>query len=134
MEEKEVENKWMEFLHMECVLQISPHYLCAMLAFSHTTDTDFPIIPPLPLLSHCLHITFSFLLEKLNALLLSCHSSTVLFRPTLFLKYVLHPLLIEVLTKQQKEAVYCCVYFPSLRCGFLTTKLGLFWESSTSKT
>lgn len=39
-----------------------------------------------------------------------------------------------VLTKQHKEVVYYCVYFPSLRCGFLTAMLGLFWESSTSKT
>lgn len=41
---------------------------------------------------------------------------------------------IVVLTKQHKEVMYCCVYFPSLSCGFLTTMLGLFWESSTSKT
>lgn len=42
---------------------------------------------------------------------------------------------IVVLTKQHKEVAYCCiVYFPSLRCGFLTTMLGLFRESSTSKT
>lgn len=40
-----------------------------------------------------------------------------------------------VLTKQHKEVVgYFCVYFPSLRCGFLTTLLDLFWESSTIKT
>lgn len=41
---------------------------------------------------------------------------------------------VVVLTKQRKEVVYCYVYFPSLRCRFLTTMLSLFWESSASKT
>lgn len=39
-----------------------------------------------------------------------------------------------VLTKQHKEIGYFCVYLPALRCGFLTTLLDLFWESSTIKT
>lgn len=81
--------------------------------------------------SDCLYVTCSFTFEKLKGLPLFHYPLPTYVvskaRPASSLPNV-------VLTKQHKEVVHCYVYFPSLRCGFLTTTLGLFWESSTSKT
>lgn len=131
----------MKLLHRECVLQTA-HWiftdLSAFWAISHTTskegDTDFLItVPSSPVLPDCLHTTFSFVFEKLNGLILSRHHPTV---PIHIVSKICpaSSLPVVVLTKQHKEAVYCYVYFPSLRCGFLTTMLSLFWKSSASKT
>lgn len=79
------------------------------------------------------HLQFHFWKAEWIATLMPLSHSSL---PTHIVSKI-HPassLPIVVLTKQHKEVVYCCVYFPSLRCGFLTTMLGLLWVSSTSKT
>lgn len=141
MEEKEAEHKWMELLHREYILQMPSWIFITFVPCWHPHT-------PLPkgkteisqefLLFHCFQTVYtspsvSFWKSWMHCTLMPlshCSLPTHIVSKTCLAS----SLLIRVLTKQQKEVVYYCVYFPSLRCGFLTTKLGLFWESSTSKT
>lgn len=125
----------MKSFRRECVLQMAYWIfldLCAFLASSHTTSEEVDMEVPIKFPSSLPSVSFwkaEWTADTLMPLSRCSHPTHIVSKTC-----PASSLLTVVLTKQLKEAVHCCVYFPSLRCGFLTMMLCLLWESSTSKT